>query len=197
MKHVMIDLESMGQSALAAIIAIGAVAFDPTTGKLGESFYCVVDLQSSMNAGMTIDASTVLWWLKQSDEARKALQSPGAPLLEALMDLEAFLKQVSPNRKELIVWANGASFDFPILATAFRAHKARLPWDFWNERCARTLIGVARTLFGYQKPVIDGTAHNALDDATFQAQIVMEILAKLSATTLVTIAENLREEAAA
>jgi exodeoxyribonuclease VIII len=37
MTHVMVDLETMGNNPEAPIIAIGAVFFDPGTGKTGES----------------------------------------------------------------------------------------------------------------------------------------------------------------
>lgn len=199
MTHVMIDLETMGKTSTAAIVSIGAVAFDPAAGTLGESFYRKVDLQDCLDAGLTMDASTVEWWLKQSEAARAALAAAGTGLFSALHDFWFWLDAAAPDIDTRIVWANGASFDFAILANAFRAADCAdtPPWHFWNERCARTLMALARDLYGYKKPKPAGTAHNALDDATFQAQIVMDILAKLSATTLVTIAENLRAEAAA
>lgn len=70
--HVMVDLETMGKKHNAPIVAIGAVVFDPATGSIGESFYKVVCLESSVNWGAVIDPSTVIWWLKQSSEARSA-----------------------------------------------------------------------------------------------------------------------------
>mgnify|MGYP006408929027 CR=1 FL=1 len=69
--HIMIDLETMGTRPDAPIISIGAVAFD-ANGPL-DSFYAGVNLGSSVNSGAKIDASTVLWWMQQSDEARAAL----------------------------------------------------------------------------------------------------------------------------
>jgi len=71
--HVMVDLETMGKKHNAPIVAIGAVVFDPATGSIGESFYKVVCLESSVNWGAVIDPSTVIWWLKQSSEARSAI----------------------------------------------------------------------------------------------------------------------------
>ena len=46
MKHVMLDLETMGNSPLAAIAAIGAIEFDPDAGTLGERFYTTIDLHA-------------------------------------------------------------------------------------------------------------------------------------------------------
>ncbi|WP_410007959.1 3'-5' exoribonuclease domain-containing protein, partial [Klebsiella pneumoniae] len=56
--HVMVDLETMGKKHNAPIVAIGAVFFDPATGSIGESFYKVVCLESSVNWGAVIDPST-------------------------------------------------------------------------------------------------------------------------------------------
>ena len=46
MKHIMLDLETMSTASNAAIVAIGAVEFEPETGKLGREFYCNVSLAS-------------------------------------------------------------------------------------------------------------------------------------------------------
>jgi exodeoxyribonuclease VIII len=64
MNNVMVDLETMGNGPAAAIVAIGAVEFDPDTGQLGREFYREVDLEDSAFRGGVIDASTVLWWMR-------------------------------------------------------------------------------------------------------------------------------------
>jgi hypothetical protein len=46
----MIDLETMGNKPNAPIVSIGAVFFEPSTGELGDEFYRVVSLKSSMDA---------------------------------------------------------------------------------------------------------------------------------------------------
>ncbi len=72
--NIMLDLETMGNGPDAAIIAVGACKFD--TIAVLDTYYCVVDLTSSLNAGLKVDGDTILWWLKQSDDARKAIHSP-------------------------------------------------------------------------------------------------------------------------
>ena len=74
MTHAMIDLETMGKSALAPIASIGAVLFDPHGDWIGDSFHIHVDLNSCVGRwGMQMDPETVLWWLEQSEAARQAL----------------------------------------------------------------------------------------------------------------------------
>ena len=73
MNDLMIDLESMGKKPNAPIVSIGAVFFNPLTGELGQEFYMAVSLESAMDQGAVPDGDTILWWLKQSSEARSAI----------------------------------------------------------------------------------------------------------------------------
>ena len=175
-KNIMIDLETMGQGPRSAIAAIGAVAFDPYGQGLGRTLYHRVDLRTSVAAGLVIDADTVVWWMKQSDAARAELTSEdNVPLHYALSDLREMITGPDLDYDSTIVWANGASFDFPILAEAYRAVGFRQPWKFFNERDWRTVRKIG--------PSVDfertGTHHNALDDACHQALHLQRVMARL------------------
>ncbi len=50
-KHLMLDIETMGNESYSAITSIGAVEFDIETGETGDEFYVVVGLQSCLDAG--------------------------------------------------------------------------------------------------------------------------------------------------
>ena len=163
MNKVMLDLEAMGNGSNAAIIAIGAVRFDKD---ITDKFYHVIDLQSSVDAGMEIDASTVLWWMKQSDEARSHFSADGVSLQEALL---AFSSWVGDDAE---VWGNGASFDNTILSNAYRLTKIEQPWKFWNDRCYRTLKSMNKHINLERL----GTYHCAVDDAESQARHLIKIL---------------------
>lgn len=177
--NVMIDLETMGTGPRSAIVAIGAVEFDPAGDELGRQFYIPVDLASSVAAGMTMDPDTVLWWLKQGDAARAELTAADRmPLAHALQALSRFLagEDGKTKRDQRILWANGTSFDLPILAEAYRLCALPDPWMYYNERDWRTL---RKTL-----PPVDheriGTHHDALDDACHQAQHLQRVMARLN-----------------
>lgn len=169
MKDVMIDLETMGLGVNAAIIAIGAVEFDLEAKMLGRTFYALVDLQSSVDAGGEIDPSTVMWWLAQSKEARSALLEEGILIDQALSNFGLWLLECGPDVK---VWGNGADFDNVILAQAFRRSDFSVPWKFWNNRCFRTFKNM---LPECPSPFI-GIQHNALDDAKYQAEYLIAAL---------------------
>ena len=164
-KDVMIDLETMGNRSNATIIAIGAVEFFPESQELGEEFYRVVDLQSCLDVGMEIDASTVIWWMGQNDTARAQFQRKGDILPSVLLSLTELINI------ETRVWGNGAAFDNVILANAYHCCGIEPPWRFWNDRCYRTIKALSPVLMKRQ-----GAHHNALDDARDQAVHLMEIL---------------------
>ncbi len=130
--HVMVDLETMGKKHNAPIVAIGAVVFDPATGSIGESFYKVVCLESSVNWGAVIDPSTVIWWLKQSSEARSAIVNDDAiPLQDALLQFREFVSDnVAGGSKKAQVWGNGASFDNSILRSSYDCIAEDYPWEY-------------------------------------------------------------------
>ncbi len=175
-RDIMVDLETMGTGPDAAIIAIGAVAFNED--KLSDSeFYEVVDLQSSVDVGLKIDPSTVLWWMKQSDDARQALFRAGSSdLYSVLYRFANWIEDVTSGtaKKDRRVWGNGATFDNMILRTAFNLTEEPLRWEYYGDLCYRTL----KKLYPSVKLIRTGTHHNALDDAKSQADHAMALLAK-------------------
>lgn len=158
MTAVMLDLETMGNEPDSAIIAIGACEF--SSAGIGSVFYEVVDLASSVHHGGVITPSTVLWWMDQSEQARAQIRRRGEHITTTLRNFAEWL----PAGAE--VWGNGAAFDNVILASAYRRLLLPVPWDFWNDRCYRTV----KNRSAVRMPERTGTLHNALDDAINQAK---------------------------
>ena len=183
--HVMVDLETMGKKHNAPIVAIGAVVFDPATGSIGESFYKVVCLESSVNWGAVIDPSTVIWWLKQSSEARSAIVNDDAiPLQDALLQFREFVSDnVAGGSKKAQVWGNGASFDNSILRSSYDCIAEDYPWEYWNDRDVRTMVELGQAISFDPKTTIpfEGSRHNALADAIHQARYVSAIWQRIIA----------------
>ncbi|HDQ5285985.1 TPA: 3'-5' exoribonuclease [Raoultella ornithinolytica] len=183
--HVMVDLETMGKKNNAPIVAIGAVVFDPATGSIGESFYKVVCLESSVNWGAVIDPSTVIWWLKQSSEARSAIVNDDAiPLQDALLQFREFVSDnIAGGSKKAQVWGNGASFDNSILRSSYDCIAEDYPWEYWNDRDVRTMVELGQAISFDPKTTIpfEGSRHNALADAIHQARYVSAIWQRIIA----------------
>ncbi len=173
MKHLMIDLETFGNGNDAAIISVGACTFDTHGTLILDTFYRVVDLEISTHPG-DIDSSTVMWWLKQEDGARKALTDSGStePLGTVLKQLSAWIT----SSKAETLWSNGPTFDEVIIRSAFRRYGLDFPLSFRASRCMRTIRSLPGAPRLYMKK---GTAHNALDDAVHQAKHVQLIYKEL------------------
>lgn len=180
MNNLMIDLETMGNTHNSAIIAIGACFFDPDTGAIGKTFYQQVNLEAAVISGTQMDASTVLWWMQQSDDARaKFKDNHKADTLElVLSNFYNFVKQA----KNVKPWGNGATFDLGILSNSFEKAYIKTPWQFWNERDVRTVVELGQAVgFDPKKDMpFEGTPHYALDDAIHQAKYVSAIIGRLT-----------------
>lgn len=180
MKYCVVDIETMGTGGNTAIVAIGACMVDPdTTGRAGMNgqFYRAVTLESSLKAGLKVTASTINWWLTQSDAARQALLANNASTLpDALVAFAEFYRLQGAD----YLVGNDPSFDNAILADAYAAVGLRQPWKYHNNRCLRTFKGLVN---GIDIPEVgvafQGTEHNALHDAVHEADELAAILAIL------------------
>jgi hypothetical protein len=164
----MLDLETMGTCPDAAIMAIGAVYFDKD--RIESRFYEVIDLDSCVDSGGIMEASTVLWWMVQNDAARKAITSQGVSVLTALQHFNAWCQSLG-EKKDLAVWGNGSDFDNVLLNATYSRMGMALPWYYYNNRCYRTI----KSLYPDIKIRREGTKHNALNDAENQANHLMDI----------------------
>lgn len=173
MHDIMIDIETLGTAPNGAIVSIGAVQFDMETGETGLWYSEAVSLKSSVNAGLTMDPETVLWWLKQDPAAVEAWRKDSHSLLNCLRALDTFFGQCRTPGPPLLVWANAPTFDLAILRTAHEKVGLAVPWHFSNERCIRTLVQLSRD-FGYDPKSVPrekgNLAHDALDDCYYQIQ---------------------------
>ena len=159
--HLMLDIETMGNESFSSIISIGALEFNINTGKTGKEFYTNVDLQSCIDLGLIVNASTIMWWMKQSEQARKDLTERVAlPIKEALLEFAKFCNH------DYEIWGNSARFDCGILQNAYNKAGIPIPWDFRKERCVRTLVSLNPEI--KKNFPLSGTAHNAISDCYSQ-----------------------------
>ncbi|BBS48818.1 TPA: 3'-5' exoribonuclease [Raoultella ornithinolytica] len=182
MNHLMIDLETMGNKPNAPIVSIGAVFFEPSTGELGEEFYRVVSLKSSVDSGAVPDPDTIMWWMQQSEEARKAIcdKENMIALWFALTELNSFIRN-NADPKKVQVWGNGATFDNVIIRASYDREDVSCPWHFANDRDVRTIVELGRAVGINPRRDIpfEGDMHNALADARHQAKYVSAIWRRL------------------
>lgn len=182
--HLMVDIEAFGKKADSPVVSIGAVFFDPSTGNTGSEFYKVISLESAMASGGVPDASTIIFWLKASPEARSVLVMDDAiPLDDALLQLNEFIAENAANGPEYVqVWGNGATYDNVLLEASYDRTGIRCPWKFWNNRDVRTIVELGKAVGckpRYEIP-FEGEPHKAISDALHQVKYVSAIWQRLT-----------------
>ena len=173
MKNVMIDVESLGTTADAVIMSIGAVRFDLDSDRIDDAgFYASVSVESNLDLGRRISEDTLIWWLKQPNDAQQVFHESKQTLAVALIDFSDWLGD-----DVAYMWSNGADFDLPMVAHALTQCGQEIPWKFWNSRCFRTYKNLPRAKD--VRIANTGVKHNALSDAYSQALNVQAIHRKL------------------
>ncbi|KAB1579669.1 3'-5' exonuclease [Serratia marcescens] len=185
--NIMLDIETLGRTGIAAIVAIGAVVFDPNTHRLEHEFYCVISEDEALKYGIS-DEEAMAWWLAQPEATRQIFsQSHGAVAFIPALELFAqwLQRMLKIHDGPVKIWSNGAGFDCLILRNGYTAAGLPCPWNFWNEFDVRTLVELGRQKLGADPKKdmpFEGPGHNALNDARHQAQYVSTIWQLLGPT---------------
>ena len=166
MKHMMLDLETLGVEPGCMILSIGAVGFSPyekgiRTVDKTHDFYTNVNIKSQQLLGLGFNAGTLEWWMEQSNEAKEMLFKDEKSIRTACQNLVDFWDD---NQYEY-VWGHGSIFDVAIIEYIFRKLDIETPWKFYNIRDTRTLFDLGKFKIGKR----EGTHHYAYDDAVHQA----------------------------
>jgi hypothetical protein len=182
MKHVMIDIETLGSSADAVILSIGLVHFNPSTNEIVSSaeFRCPRKLQEDM--GRHVDPQVEAWWSRQSPEAQARLtEEPLYGNVNKMMsDVWKWLDNVCSNPWDLGIWAKGPSFDLVLCRDLAKQLDQKWKGHYSREYCVRTMLMIAKAkgwddILGMEPEL----AHGAEADAIHQAKQVMAVMRRL------------------
>lgn len=176
------DIETLGSRPYSSVISIGAVGFNRHTGEIhDEGFHIVVSATDCAAKGLRMDPDTVIWWMQQNDAARKVFSPGGGTTTDyALEALNKYLEESCNFSNSSGVWGNGSGFDINLLEDMYELSRPRCPWRFWQSRDVRTVVDIAA--LDKKAYRLEGTHHNALDDAINQAKMVIDGIAKLKGT---------------
>jgi len=187
MKHLMLDLETMGTKADAPIVSAGLCWFDlePGGGSVGASTLFRMSLETAMGTGRKLDGSTVEWWLQQSEPARMALLTGGEECLSVhqfCMCIKEWCTFPGDSDKgvdlgRVGLWSKGPTFDVLLLKGLFEEVSVEWPFKFWNEFDVRTALLAGRDfrMPGLARLGTPDVAHDAQKDAEHQAAQVVEV----------------------
>src|SRR5574343_1475003 len=106
MKHIMVDLETLGTTASSVILSVGAVKFDLASDQIDDNgFYASISSESNLDYGRRIQEDTLLWWLKQEAAAQNVFHEATTPLSAAMIE---FSDRIGAD--DTLVWSTGADF---------------------------------------------------------------------------------------
>ena len=162
-----IDLETGATTPDAAILAIGAVIFDPydptqplATLEIG------ISPEDNDRHDRRFSGSTLGWWSTQPEALSYLNTLQLVSLTQALKLLQSFIAKHAP----VNIWANSPTFDVAILRNAYdRFDSTHFPFPHHRERDVRTLKALLPTQY---RPPFTGTKHSALGDALHQTQLI-------------------------
>lgn len=165
--YVTFDLETLGNTAQAPIVQIGAALFD-MDGNV-KDFFMADCAPHTIPDGFHTDYSTIHWWLQQVANNKNLIKVFGGEgthkqMLEQFRD---WVKQMRQKYGDLTFWTH-ATFDPPILNNNCKVAGVADPIKYREHRDIRTLTHLA----GYFEVKRQGDHHNALDDAKFQAKYI-------------------------
>lgn len=153
----MIDIETGGVQPNCAIFSIGALFFDPTSDRLGDSFYEEISHESNKKLERQFEIATMNWWAGKAPNGN-------AHIASVLNDLIRWIVSHKPR----YVWANSPSFDLVILKNVINKINLLWPLPYHAERDVRTIKALAWPDESYHL----NNSHNALADCTNQARLV-------------------------
>lgn len=147
----MIDIESLALGTRPVITQVALLGYDLEEDELLDArhvqFY-PIDPQQQIIPPRRISASTLSWWMKQSDEARsrfdQSVSDDFAELPALARHLIATVNQLTDDgRINYEVVAKGPQFDVAALETLLEDLGLKTPWAYDKVRDLRTLLATA------------------------------------------------------
>lgn len=171
MNDLMVDIETLGTGPNSVILSIGAVEFDPVTGKTFDGFFIKINSKDCYKHGLQSDIDTIVWWIKQKPNLHDFGQG-----YNLKYSLEQFIYFIITHRADNI-WANSPSFDLVILKNAFNKVDLQAPWNFRDEKDVRTVSSLFPEI--KQNCEFIGERHNSIDDCKHQIRYLCQMLNKI------------------
>lgn len=191
------DLETLGTKQDSIVTEISAVGFDIATGEVEAEKTVHISVDDQVSLGRKVSSGTLAFWLTQSEEAqeklllsmdehcyRNALEMP-LPVAGALYQLFDFIRTESARwgacnndtwySSDPLVWGNGISFDVGKVQSLADITETKVPWVYWAERDARTLVDLMPQVKREVMSNFEGIPHYGLDDCKNEIRYISQI----------------------
>lgn len=174
-KHIMVDIEALSTQGNGVITNVGIVLFQPLRQKiLSTHYYKLAWEEQCTEHGRHISKDTLAWWFKQAPAAQNEVISKDGAIPVSLF-LEEF-KGLCGNISK--AWAKSPGFDYTMLESLWSDYRTdSFPIAFRKLVDLRTIIWLMEAK-GMEVPKMSTqeVAHNALDDAVFQVEVLFMYL---------------------
>ena len=173
MSNIMIDIETLSTSPNALVLSVGMVLFDEI------NMFDKIHIKNRISTATgDVSKETAIWWMKQSDEARKAITEHQKGVIEMPeYNLVQELRDILCTSSVKTIWSQG-SFDQNIIENLMLRNgvdKQHLP-KYYMWRDLRTI----RKLLHVENEAKAEVAHNALEDAVAQVKTLQAICKQYS-----------------
>jgi hypothetical protein len=136
----MVDIESLALGPRPVITQIAMLAYELESDELlDDRFvqYLPIEPQQQIIPPRRISASTIAWWMKQSDEAREKFElntgTDFEDLVAAIRGLIAAFNRLTHNgTRNYEISAKGPKFDIVAIETLIEELGLEVPWDYWR-----------------------------------------------------------------
>lgn len=180
LNDISVACSALGTAFDAPVVAIGAVAFDRTTGKLGDTIYREIELNSAIKH-CRVDAATLAFWIKQNPIAKSIFgnNADQASLATVLLDFMSWCRATGKGVPRM--WSHGAGQDITWLehAVLVGSHGISPAWHPNNVFDVRTIIDLATEITAFDASAVKPAGETALDKATHHANVVSSCYAAL------------------
>lgn len=175
---IILDIETLGTKNGATIFQIAASSFDINTGAIYESINLTGDIEKYDE--LSVDGSTLKWWLNTDKELLHSLLTEGALSEEELVrQLVDWIYAQSDDDKSIYLWGNGILFDNVKVSNLCAKFGIKYPIFFRNDRDVRTILELSTIKSGMTAKEIQTSVneeserkHDAHDDVKFQIRLV-------------------------
>jgi len=189
LKHLIIDLETLGLASDCVVLSLGATVFTFETDRPNDygqyvldGFYVKFDARDQVARWKrTMDDDTIEWWRGQPEDARAVTRpSPvDVPLLEGMDQFNTWIRQSGYNWKDSFVWSRGTYFDFPKLEHIYKQIGIKPGYNGWKIRDTKTycdvLTGGNSGVYRPKTTPTEFIKHHALHDAALDAYRLVEL----------------------
>ena len=173
MKNIVIDIETLGTKLnknrqVPVVLSLGAVLI--VDGKIADSLLVHFNPGEQIARGAFIDMDTLNWWLNtDAAEFCKLIELANASSNEESLDkFASWVAMHTDDQEYLPIWGNSHSFDCTNLEYIYTLFDREIPWSYRGESCFRTLKKLCS--WDCKPTTFKGTQHNAIDDATHEAE---------------------------